>query len=68
MDTDDILTLPLPMGPHARASYRSRMQALKEYGINPAAISMTEDNRHIAQAARHERERILKGEHDVFIA
>lgn len=68
MVTDDILTLPLPMGPHARASYRSRMQALKEYGINPSAINITDDNRHIAQAARLERERILKGEPDTLAA
>ena len=68
MDTDDILTLPLPMGPHARASYRSRMQALKEYGISPTAIGITDDNRHIAQGARLERERILKGEHDGLAA
>lgn len=56
------------MGPHARASYRSRMQALKEYGINPSAINITDDNRHIAQAARLERERILKGEPDTLAA
>lgn len=61
MDTDDILILPLPMGPHARASYRSRMQALKEYGINPAAIDIADNNRHIAQEARHIRENILSG-------
>ncbi len=62
MDTNDILPLPLPMGPHARASYGSRMQALREYGINPNAISITDDNRHIAKAARHKRERALQGE------
>ena len=62
MDTDDILTFPISMGPHARESYRSRMQALREYGINPNAISITDDNRHIAKAARHKRERALQGE------
>lgn len=66
MDTNDILPLPLPMGPHARASYGSRMQALKEYGISPTAIDITNTNRHLAKAARHERERILKGEPDTI--
>lgn len=67
MATDDILTLPLPMGPHAYASRASRMQALKEYGINPAALDMTDDNRHIAQAARHKRELVLHDEMDMHV-
>ncbi len=67
MVTDDILTLPLPMGAHAQASYRSRMQALKEYGINPAAIHVTDENRHIAKMARQHRERTLQGETDTVI-
>ena len=54
------------MGPHARASYTSRMQALKEYGINPTAIHISEDNHHIAQAARYQRERILHNEADTM--
>jgi hypothetical protein len=45
----------------------SRIQALKEYGINPAALDMTDDNRHIAQAARLKRERNLQGEADTLM-
>lgn len=66
MDTDDILMFPISMGPHARASRTSRIQALKEYGISPNILDIADDNRHIAQSARIERERILKGEVDIL--
>jgi hypothetical protein len=68
MLTDDILLSPLPMGAHAQASYRSRMQALREYGISPSAISITDDNRHIAQAARQRRQHTLSNEQDLMAA
>ena len=63
MTTEDIAL----MGPHARASYTSRMQALKEYGINPNAIHISDDNHYVAQAARHKRERILHSSTDSII-
>jgi hypothetical protein len=56
------------MGAHAQASYRSRMQALREYGISPSAISITDDNRHIAQAARQRRQHTLNNEQDLMAA
>lgn len=58
MDTEDII---LPIGPHARASRLSRIQALQEYGINPVVLSLPEENRHLAQSARAKRELMLHG-------
>lgn len=66
MYTDDTIQNWLLMGPHARASYNSRVQALKEYGINPEAIHISDDNHHIAQAVRYQREFILNNEIDTI--
>ena len=62
MEPNDIFSLP--MGPHARASYKSRIQALKEFWINPITLDngAPSENRQIAHLARIQRENILHSE------
>ena len=56
MTTDIVL-----MGPHALASYTSRLQALQAYGISETSlIAMNSEPRSLAQISRAHRELVIQ--------
>ncbi len=63
MTTDIVL-----MGPHALASYTSRLQALQAYGISESSlIAMNTEPRSLAQISRAHRELVIQWEHHLMI-
>ena len=48
------------MGPHALASYRSRMLALEQFGITPHALVLNEETRALAKLSKTKRELALQ--------
>ncbi len=53
------------MGPHALASYRSRMLAMEQFWVTPHALVLNEETRALAKFSKNKRELALQGEHDV---
>ncbi len=56
------------MGPHALASYSSRLQALQAYGISEQSlVAMNHETRSLAQIGRARRELVIQGEHHLMV-
>jgi hypothetical protein len=53
------------MGPHALASYRSRMLALEQFWVTPHALVLNEETRALAKFSKTKRELALQWEHDI---
>ena len=58
-DTDIAL-----MGPHAIASYESRMRALQEFGVNTKDITLSDQKRSLLRQSKARREVVLRNEYD----
>lgn len=54
------------LGAHAATRRHTRIQALKEYGIDPDTLIQLTPTQIAAQAGRAERERALAYEHDTL--
>ncbi len=57
---------PALMGPHAIESYKSRMLALEEFGVNPLALMLNEQTRAVVKRKRSTRALALEPEHDLI--
>lgn len=55
------------IGAHAATRRHARIQALREFGIDPDTLMQMDTVQKLAQAARVERERALAQEHDTFV-
>jgi hypothetical protein len=55
------------IGAHAATRKHARIQALREFGIDPDTLMQMNPVQKLAQAARIERERALAQEHDTFV-
>ncbi len=55
------------MGPHALASYRSRMLAMEQFGITPQDLVLNEETRALAKFSKTKRELALQGEHEIVV-
>jgi hypothetical protein len=55
------------IGAHAATRKHARIQALREFGIDPDTLMQMNPVQKLAQAARVERERALAQEHDTFV-
>jgi hypothetical protein len=55
------------IGAHAATRKHARIQALREFGIDPDTLMQMDPVQKLAQAARVERERALVEEHDTFV-
>ena len=54
------------LGAHAATRKHTRIQALREFGIDPDTMIQMSATQKLAQAARTERERALAYEHNTF--
>ncbi len=55
------------IGAHAATRKHARIQALKEFGIDPDTLMQVNPVQKLAKAARVKRERALAQEHDTFV-
>lgn len=56
------------MGPHALASYTSRLHALQAYGISEQSlVAMHQETRSLARTSRTRRELVIQGEHHLMV-
>ena len=56
------------IGAHAATRKHARIQALREFGIDPDTLMQMNPIQKLAQATRVERAHALAHEHDTFIA
>ncbi len=57
---------PALMGPHAIESYKSRMLALEEFGVNPMALIQNKQTRAVVKRKRSTRALRLESEQDLI--